>query len=77
LVAEGLHRGGGRVRLAGAGVADHQRDPGAVPGNLADHRRLIGIQPWADGEGSADVAAGDHRGLLAGAPFGLADQALL
>ena len=45
VAAEGVHRGPGGVGLAGAGVADHQRDPGAVPGDLADHRRLIGVQP--------------------------------
>jgi hypothetical protein len=39
--AEGVHRGPGGIGLARAGVADHQRDPGAVPGDLADHRRLV------------------------------------
>ena len=44
---------------------------------MADHRRLVGIQTGPGGEGSADVFAGDDRGLLVGAPFGLCDQASL
>ena len=49
----------------------------AVTGDLAHHRRLIGIQAGAGMEGGADVLAGDHRGVLVGAPFDLVDQATL
>jgi hypothetical protein len=69
--------GPGRVGLAGADVANYQRNPGAVPGDLADHRRLIGIQARPGLEGGADMLAGDDRGLLASARFGLLDQAPL
>jgi hypothetical protein len=77
VAAEGVHGGAGGVGLARAGVADHQRDPRAVASDLADHRRLVAVQPWAGGEGGADLLAGDHRGLLCGAAFGLLDQASL
>ena len=73
------HRTGGpgRVGFAGAGVANYQRDPGAVSGDLADRRRLIDIQPGSGLEGGADMLVGDDRDLLCRAPFGLLDQAPL
>jgi hypothetical protein len=75
--AERIHGGAGGVGLAGAGIANDQRDPGAVASDLAHHRLLIGVQAGPGLEGGADVLAGDHRGALAGAPFGLLDQASL
>jgi len=71
LAAEGIRGSAGGIGLAGAGVADHQRDPGAVAGDLADQSLLAAVQPWSGLEGGPDVLASDHRRLLAGAPFGL------
>jgi hypothetical protein len=74
---EGVHGRAGGVGLAGAGVADHQGDPGALLGDLADHCRLVGVEALAGGQASADVLAGDDRGAFAGAAFGLLHQAPL
>jgi hypothetical protein len=74
---EGVHGRAGGVGLAGAGVADHQGDPGALLGDLPHHRRLVGVEAVAFGQGSADVLAGDDRGAFAGAAFGLLHQAPL
>jgi len=75
--AERIHGGAGGVGLAGAGIANDQRDPGAVASDLAHHRLLIGVQAGPGLEGGADVLAGDHCGVLVGAPFELVDQATL
>src|SRR6266540_3694377 len=65
--AEGVDGGAGGVGLAGAGVADHHGDAGAVLGDLADHRLLVDVQARAGGQGGADKFAGDDRSSAIGA----------